>query len=177
MRRIWMVALLAGILAGCANVSRFEKDALVAHGEHLNNAPETLYYTLFIEIGRVTDANIMKVLVKLTPDAPPILLSEVKPESVARYLPRFVPPPQWPEHLKKKATEYQAYVGGGFHITFDDGRFISIGICSHCSGGREYPVIGTPNGNDFYTLPLTEQQLIDVFGSPGRVYKVNEVRY
>lgn len=172
-----MVALLTGILAGCANVSRFEKDALVAHGEHLNGSPETLYYTLFIESDRVADANIMKVFLKLTPDAAPILLSEMKPESVAKYLPRFIPPPQWPEHWKKKATEYEAYVGGGFHITFDHGRFISIGICSHCSGGREYPIIGAPNGHEFYTLPLTEQQLIDVFGSPSRVYKVNEVRY
>lgn len=172
-----MVVLLTGTLSGCANVSRFEKNALVAHGEYLNGASETLYYTIFIESGRVVDAHIMEIFLKLTPDATPILLSELNPESVARYLPRFIPPPQWPEHWKRKATEDEAYVGGGFHITFNNGRFVSIGICSHCSGGREYPIVGTPDGDAFYSLPLTEHQLIDVFGSPSRIYKVNEVRY
>ena len=76
--------------------------------------------------------------------------------------------------LKKAAEDY---AGGGFHITFSNGRLVSLGICSHCSGGREHPVIGTPDGHTFYSLPLTEEQLEDVFGPPNRIYKVNEVRY
>lgn len=172
-----MVVLLIGTLSGCANVSRFEKDGLVAHGEPINGASETLYYTIFIEIDKVVDDQIMQAFLKLTPEATPILLAELNPESAARYLPRFVPPPQWPEHWKKKAEEDEAYAGGGFHIVFRNGRFMSIGICSHCSEGREYPAIGIPGGNAFYSLPLTKQQLIDVFGSPSRLYKVNEVRY
>ena len=169
--------VIPGILSACANVSRFEKDTLVAHGEHLNNAAEVLYYLISIESDKIIDAPAMDILLKLTPDATPLLLSELRPESVARYLPRFTPPPQWPEHWKKKAMEKESYSGGGFHITFNKGHVVFVGICSHCSGGREHPVIGTADGHTFYSLPLTEQQLKAVFGPPNRVYKVNEVRY
>ena len=169
--------LLTGTLSACANVSRFEKGALVAHGEHLDGSPEILYYLISIKNGRIVDDPLNDIFLKLTPEAAPLRLLELRPESVARYLPRFTPPPQWPEHLKEKAMKSDAYSGSGFHITFDNGRLHSLGICSHCLEGREYPIIGTPDGHRFYSLPLTEQQLIDVFGAPDRVYKVNEVRY
>jgi hypothetical protein len=177
MRCIWVVMLFTATLSACANVSRFESGALVAHGEHLNGASEILYYSIFIESGGRADVHMKDIYLKLTPDATPLLLSELRPGSVSRYLPRFNPPPQWPENLKEKAMETEAYSGGGFHITFNNGRLLSVGICSHCSEGREHPIIGTPDGNRFYSLPLTEQQLKDVFGMPDRVYKVNEVRY
>jgi len=177
MRNILMVVVLSGILSACANVSRFEKGALVAYGEHLNNAAEVFYYLIRIKSDRVVDVHMMDILLKLTPEATPLLLSELRPEFVARYLPRFTPPKEWPEHWKMQAMEIEAYSGGGFHITFRDGQVVYLGICSHCSGGRENPIIGTPDGDKFYSLPLTEQQLKDVFGPPSRVYKVNEVRY
>ena len=177
MRWIWMAVFLTGTLSACANVSRFENDALVAYGEQLNGARETLYYSIFVDGGRVVDTHIMDVFLKLTPDASPLPLSELRPELVAKYLPPFIPPPQWPEHWKNKAKEEDAYSGGGFHIKFNNSRLLSLGICSHCFGGREHPIIGTPDGHTFYSLPLTEQQLIEVFGPPNRIYKVNEVRY
>lgn len=177
MRRILIAIGLAGILSACANVSRFEKDAFVAHGEILNGTPEVLYYSIFIESDGTVDAYKADILLKLTADATPLSLSKLRPESVARYLPRFTPPPQWPEQWKKKAMEAETYSGGGFHITFKNGRLVSLGICSHCSEGREHPVIGTADGHLFYSLPLTEQQLEDLFGPPDRIYKVNEVRY
>lgn len=178
MRWIWVLLLLLsiGAMSGCANVSRFEKGALVAHGEQLDGATEMLYYTISINTDRGVDAQIMNVSLKLTPDSTPIPLSELNPETVSRYLPRFIPPQQWPELWKKKEAEYETYAGSGFHIKFDHGRLIYIGICSHCFGGREYPIVGVPDGHAFYSLPLTVQQLIEVFGVPSRVYKVNEVR-
>jgi hypothetical protein len=48
---------------------------------------------------------------------------------------------------------------------------------SHMENGRESPIVGTPDGQHFYELPLTERQITEVFGSPDRIYKVNEVRY
>ena len=177
MRRILLIIFLAGILPACANVSRFEVGTLVAHGEQLNGSHEPLYYSIFVDGSRKADDRIMGVLLKLTPDANPLKLSELNPELVAKFLPKFVPPPQWPEHWKKKAKEEDAYSGGGFHIKFKNGRLNSVGICSHCAEGLEHPIVGTGDGKVFYSLPLTEQQLIDVFGQPGRVYKVNEVRY
>ena len=172
-----MGILLAGMLLACTNVSRLEKDSLVAHGELLDGAQEPLYYTIFIDFNKSVDARILVSLMKFSNDAPPLSLAELRPELVAQYLPPFVPPPQWPDSLKKKATEDDAYTGGGFHIAFKNGRLASVGICSHCSGGREYPIVGTPDGQKFYELPLTERQLTEVFGSPIRIYKVNEVRY
>jgi hypothetical protein len=177
MRWIWILMLLTGALSACANISRFEKGSLVAYGEHLDGAPEMLYYSIYIRSGTVDDIHTIDILLKLTPEAPPLLLSELLPESVGRYLPRFLPPPQWPEHWREKAKETEAYSGGGFHITFDSGRLLSVGICSHCSGVNEHPVIGTPDGHNFYSLPLTKQQMKDIFGLPSRVYRVNEVRY
>jgi len=176
-RRIWLVVFFAGTLSACANVSRFEKDALVAHGEELNGANGPLYYSIFVDGSRAVDARILNVYLKLRPDAAPLMLSEMRPDIVAKYLPMFIPPPNWPEQWKKKANEEDAYSGGGFHIKFKNGSLLSVGICSHCAGGREHPVVGTPDGHSFYSLPLTEQQLIEVFGKPDRLYMVTEVKY
>ena len=172
-----MVVLLAGTVSACASVSRFEKDAVTAHGEKLDGSRESLYYSIFIDLSNAVDSSTLNIPLKLRPDAPSMPLSELRPEVVAKYLPRFTPPPQWPEKWKKKAREQDAYTGGGFHIVFKKNRVVSIGMCSHCAGAREHPVIGTPDGHAFYALPLTEQQLIEVFGQPKRIYKVNEVRY
>ena len=177
MRLNLMGVLLAGILLACSNVYRFEKSSLVAHGELLNGAREALYYSIRIDIRKDVDARTMSALVKLSPEAAPLKLSELCPELVAEYLSPFIPPPQWPNHWKQKAKEEDAYNGGGFHITFKNDHLLFVGICSHCAGGRKYPIIGTPDGQRFYELPLTEKQIIEAFGSPNRIYKVNEVSY
>jgi hypothetical protein len=172
-----MEILLAGMLFACTNVSRLEKDSLVAHGELLDGAQEPLYYTIFVDFKKSVDTRIMSSLIKLSKDVPPLSLAELRPELVAQYLPPFIPPPQWPESWKQKYKEDDAYAGSGFHINFKNGRLSSVGICSHCSGDREYPIVGTPDGQKFYELPLTEKQVTEVFGSPIRIYKVHEVRY
>lgn len=165
------------LLSACANVSRFEKDILVAHGEPFDGAKEPIYYSIFIDGSHHAEKRILSALVKLSPNTPALPVSELKPDIVSKYLPKFIPPQNWPENLKNEASEYDAYSGGGFHINFKEGAFISLGICSHCSGNREHPIVGTPDGKTFYTLPLTKQQLMAVFGKPDRVYKVSEIRY
>ena len=177
MRWFWMGILLAGMLFACANVSRFEKESLVAHGEILDGAQEPLYYLIWVDFNKSVDTRIMGSLVKLAQDAPPLSIAELRPELVAQYLPPFTPPPQWKDSWKQKAKEDDDYTGGGFHIKFKNGRLLSVGICSHCAGGIEYPIVGTPDGQQFYELPLTEKQVTEVFGSPNRIYKVHEVRY
>ena len=177
MRLIWMEILLAGMLFACANVSRIEKDSLVAYGELLDGAQEPLYYSILVDFNKSVDARIMGSLIKFAKDASPLSLAELGPELVAQYLPPFIPPPQWPDSWKQKAKEDETYTGGGFHIKFKNDRLVSVGICSHCGGGREYPIVGTPDGQQFYELPLTEKQVTEVFGLPIRIYKVHEVRY
>ncbi len=177
MRLILSLILLTSTLSACANVSRFEKSSLVAFGELLENSHQPLYYLIRIDSKKSVDERTMAALVKLAPDSPPVPIDALRPEFVAGYLSPFTPPPQWPDAWKQKAQEDEVYAGSGFHIGFKDGTLTYFGICSHCAGGREYPVVGTPDGQNFYPLPLTEEQVIEIFGSPDRVYKVNEVRY
>jgi len=176
-RRVWWVVFLAATLSACANVSRFEKDVLVAHGEPLNDASEPLYYLIFIDGRRTVDPRILSVYLTLRPDAPPLRLADMRPDIVAEYLPVFIPPSNWPEQWKKKIKENDVYSGGGFHIVFNNGNLLSVGICSHCAGGREHPMVGVPDEHAFYSLPLTEQQLIEAFGKPHRLYKGTEAKY
>lgn len=169
--------LLTIMLPGCANVSRFEKNNLVAFGERLEGSQEPLYYLVRIDVQKSDDARVMSSRLKLSPDSPPLTLEELRPAAVADFLSPFTPPPQWPDTWKQKANAEDVYAGNGFHIRFEGGQLLSVGICSHCAGGREQPMVGTPDGQHFYTLPLTEQQVIEVFGAPDRIDKVGEVRY
>ena len=177
MRLLFIGILLATTLSACANVSRLQRESLVAFGEQLNGASAPLYYLIRLDLMKSATARTTSFFLKLSPDSPAIAFSDLRPELVASYLPPFTPPKEWPEFLKEKAKKDVAYAGGGFHITFENNRPTYIGICSHCNNGREYPTVGTPDGQHLYTLPLTEQQLSEVFGSPDRVYKVSEVRY
>ncbi|WP_036192140.1 hypothetical protein [Marinobacterium lacunae] len=177
MRRFLILTLLALLLSACANVSRFEKNSLVAFGELLDTSNEPLYYLIRIDLKKSVDSRIMSSQLKLTPESPPIAIGEIQPEFVASYLPPFIPPPQWPDAWKLKAKEEQVYAGNGFNIVFKEGQLVFIGICSLCTGGREDPIVGAPDRQQFYRLPLTLRQVIEVFGNPDRIYKVNEVRY
>lgn len=177
MRRILILIFLAAIVSACANVSRFEKSSLVAFGQPLGNSKEPLYYLIRIDLKRPASSRVMDSQLKLSPDSPAIALVDIQPEFVARYLPPFISPPQWPEEWKLKAKEQQVYAGNGFNITFKEGQLIFIGICSHCAGERHDPIVATPGGQNFYTLPLTERQVIEVFGHADHISKVNEVRY
>lgn len=177
MQRIFIGLLLLAILSACANVSRLERGSLVAHGELLDGSREPLYYSISIDLKQAADSRTTSSLLRLATDSPPLAIRQLRPEWVARYLPSFIPPRQWPEAWKQKAKEEDVYAGNGFHIRFKDGRLLSVGICSHCAGGREGPVVGTPDGQHYYALPLTQRQVTEVFGPAGRIFKVNEVRY
>lgn len=177
MRWTWLGILVASLLSACAGTSRLETDALVAFGSRVDGALEPLYYLVRIDIEELANARIMSSLVKFSPEAPPMPIAELRPQEVARYLLPFSPPPQWPDYFKQKAKAYDEYHGGGFYVAFKDDRLVSLGICSHCGEGREAPIVGTPDGRHFYPLPLTEQQVTEVFGSPDRIRQVREVTY
>lgn len=177
MRFISFAVLFVALLAGCAGVSRFERGPLVAFGEVLEGAAEPRYYSIGIYTDRPVDSRVMQALVKLSAEASPVSIAELRPEVVAPYLEAFIPPPQWPESWKQKSREYEQYSGAGFHIKFMDGRLVSVGICSHCDKIRQSPVVGTPDGLKFYALPLGEPELAEVFGASEKIRKVREVTY
>lgn len=175
-RAAWIIVAML-LVSGCANVSRYQSGSVVAYGERLDGAAEPLYYAIRLDQDGVIDAHAGGVLLKLAAEAEPVAISALTPELVAQFLPAFEPPPQWPRHLQEKARRDDAYAGGGFHIRFSAGRLQSVGICSHCEGRIEAPVVGSRETGVLYRLPLTRQQLVDVFGEPERLDNVNEVRY
>ena len=177
MRQVLIAILFTAVIWSCANVFRYERNAIIAHGEVLNASKEPLYYSIWIDLTKSINEGTMDIRLKLTAESPPVSLRELNPKLVAQYLSPFTPPPQWPNRLKQKAKEEEIFAGGGIQIKFKNGQLLFVDICSHCANGRENPVVGTPNGQHFYNLPLTEQQIIEIFGSPKRIYKVNEVRY
>jgi hypothetical protein len=134
LRTIATCVLLVVALCGCAGVSRYERGPLVAFGEPVDGASEPLYYSVSIDLRRPSDPRVMSALVKLGPQAPPMAVGAFRPETVSRYLPPFSPPPQWPQQLRQKAKEFEAYEGGGIYVSFKDGNLVFVGICSHCSG-------------------------------------------
>lgn len=174
--RFWGFVLLI-VLSGCAGVSRFEKGPLVAFGEPMEGNPAPNYYLIRINLEKQSDTRVQQALLRLNPEAPPSPINGLRPELVARYLKPFSPPPQWPQAWREQSRADETFAGGGFNIAFKQGRLVYVGICSNCAGTRQSPVVGTPDGLHFYSLPLRRDQLIDVFGLPARIYRVNEVRY
>jgi hypothetical protein len=177
MRNIIFFLTTLIILLGCASVSRYEKSNVVAFGEILNNTNEPQFYLLDINIENTDNSLLPEFLVLLSPEAKPILSTKLNPDYVSKYLPDFIPPPQWPQKWKDKAKLYNAYEGNGFYISFKNARLISFGACSNCGGAKYSPVIGKSDGNVFYKLPLNLDQLVEIFGDPDKLYKVGEVRY
>jgi hypothetical protein len=176
MRFMNAALLLMLLLPSCAGVSRLDKGPLVAYGEHLEKSPEPLYYLIRINCEKQDLTPALRALVRLGPEAEPLAITDLTPEFVSRHLPRFEPPREWPDAWKEKARKEHAYAGGGFHIAYnDDGRLAFVGICSHCYPSRQSPVVGTPNGRIFYTLPLTTEQFTEVFGPAERSRKQREV--
>jgi hypothetical protein len=170
-------ALVSVVLCGCGGVTRYERGPMVGFGEPVGGASEPLFYLVNIDPRRGEDPRVMTALVKFGPEAPPMAIGTLRPETVSRFLPRFSPPPQWPQFLREKALKDDAYEGGGFFVAFKEGRLISLGVCSRCAGERHSPVVGTPDGLRFHALPLTQQQVEDVFGPAFAIRSVQEVRY
>lgn len=164
-------------LSGCSNVSRFEKGPIIAYGEPLDNSKQPLYYSIYFNAAKVDDPHVLNLYIKFSKQSPSFTIKQLTPSLVAKHLAPFIVPSQWPETWKAQARQEESYAGNGFHIRFKDNKLLSIGLCSHCSGRHDFPIIGTTDGNHFYTLPITEPQLIQLFGKANKLYKTNEVRY
>jgi len=167
------------LLTACANVSRFEKGAFVAFGQKLDGSPEPLYYLMRMDLSRSNPAETPAFSLKLSENGPPVPWDRLTVDTVSAHLPKFVPPPVWPEKWKAEAAKRDAYEGAGYYIAFRDGRLEYLGLCSHC--GKDFPEpppgIGPPDGATFFRLPVTEAQLVSVVGRPDRIYNVREVSY
>ncbi len=158
-------------------MTRFETPGVVAHAEQLDGSDEPLYYSIAIDIYKAQKSELPDIRLKFDDNGSSFALSELTPSIVSRYLPPFEAPPQWPKSWKEKAAKEDAYEGAGYYIKFEQGQAVFVGLCSHCAGGRASPVVGNKEDTHFYTLPLTERQMTEIFGPPRKRSKANEVYY
>ena len=178
MVKLFFFALLVLFVGGCANTSKFIKEPLIAYGMKGTDGNDTVrYFMLRIDLKKYPDNPLPPFLIELTPGAAPIQFIELTAEKTAMYLPSFVPPPQWPDHWKAEARKEQSFEGNGIYISFKEGKLIYFGICTDCGGKHFAPRIGGATGNALYPMPLTLEQLSEIFGPPEKLYDVSEIRY
>lgn len=178
MVKLFFYALLILFVSGCANTSKFVKAPLTAYGTKGTDGNETVrYFMLGIDLKKYPEEPLPPFQVELSPGSIPIQSLELTVEKTAMYLPPFVPPPQWPEHWKEEARKDRSFEGNGIYISFREGKLIYFGICTNCGGKHFTPRIGDADGNALYPMPLTLEQISDIFGPPDRLYNVNEIRY
>lgn len=174
-----VLALLGAalLLGGCSHVSRVDAGHLTAFGEPLERPEESLYYLVRIDNrGRPPD-ELPPLAIRFPAADRPIAFDALTPSVTARYLPAFVPPPQWPDTWKEKASRQTAFEGGGIYVHFEAQGPSFIALCSHCHEGRHSPVLCTADGSVCHQLPVTYEGLIELIGPPDRVRRVREVTY
>jgi len=132
---------------------------------------------VWIDLQKKTDARVLAAQIKLAEQAPLVAIGALRPEFVARYLPAWEPPPQWPEIVKQKARQDDNYQGGGIYVSFRQGRLVYVSLVSQLRGEHFYPQVAAPASPELLSLPLSRAQMEAVFGPPRRVYRVSEVRY
>ena len=179
MNPLLVLALLGSalLLGGCSHVSRVDTGHLTAFGEPLEQPEQYLYYLVRIDNrGRPPD-ELPPLAIRFPAADRPIAFDALTPSVTARYLPAFVPPPQWPDKWKEKASRQTAFEGGGIYVHFEAQGPSFIALCSHCHGGRHSPVLCTADGSICHPLPLTYEALVELIGPPDRVRQVREVTY
>ncbi|MDG4867943.1 hypothetical protein P8631_08010 [Guyparkeria sp. 1SP6A2] len=174
-----MGCLLAALLTtGCANVTRFDAGRLTAFGEPLERPDVVLYYLIRLDARAISTEALPRFTLQMPGAEAPVPLADLTPSLTAAHLAPSVPPPQWPDTWKEKARQTTAFEEGGFYLAFqEDGSLAFLSICSHCSGGRETPVLCGEDGHPCHAVPLTQSRLIEIVGPPDRVRKVIEVTY
>lgn len=172
-----LLILLVVMLGGCANIWRMENGPLTAFSESVHESPDPRFTMVWVNLQKQTDARVLQAQIKLANDAPLTPLGALRPDFVARHLPAFVPPPQWPDSLKEKARQDDSYQGGGIYVSFRDGRLIFVSLVSRQGAERFTSQVAAPGSTTLLTLPLSRTQMEQVFGPPRRLYRVSEVRY
>lgn len=171
--RLLLIGLLLATLAGCANIWRMENGPLTAFSE----SSDPRFTMAWVNLQKQTDPRVLQAQIKLAENAPLVAIGALRPEFVARYLPVWEPPPQWPESVREKARQDDAYQGGGIYVSFRQGRLVFVSLVTQQGGERFAPQVAAPGSMKLLTLPLSRAEMEAVFGPPRRLYRVSEVRY
>jgi len=143
-----------------------------------------MYDRIFIKIEKVPGKVVPLFCVQLSPSVDPLRSDQLTELTVSKSLPEFEIPKYWPQTWKISALENQDFVGNGFYISFKNGslQFMSMGTRQQ---DPDEPItkpvspakVGPADCLSIYTLPLTKEQFVEIFGQPDRDDKVSEVYY
>jgi hypothetical protein len=177
-----LLLVLQLLLVGCAGVYRYDTQDVTAYGGKLGTGNEPLYYSLAVDFEKGNGDIATVLAIKFAATDAPVTLDELTPEEAARHLPPWEPPKQWPEGVKQREKNrlkgYQVYSGKGAYLSFREGKLAYLAFCSHCEGKRfQPPLIGRAGSDTAYSLPLTENQLRAIFGTPTRLKRQREIYY
>lgn len=167
--------------AACSSIPRLEKEGIVAYGFQ-NGDP--MYDMISIKIEKVPGKIVPPFCVQLSPSADLLRSDQLTELTVSKYLPEFEIPKYWPQTWKLKALENHDFVGNGFFISFKNGRLQFLGMGTRQQDPDEpitKPVspakVGPADCHSIFTLPLTREQFVEIFGEPDREGSVSEVYY
>lgn len=168
-------------LAACSSVPRLEKEGIVAYGFQ-NGSPR--YDNISIKIENTPGKIVPLFCVQLSPSADPLRSDQLTELTVSKYLQEFEIPKYWPQTWKLKALENQDFVGNGFYLSFKNGTLQFLGMGTRQQDPDEpitKPVspakVGPADCQSIFTLPITREQFVEIFGQPDREGFVNEVYY
>ena len=142
------------------------------------------YSMLSLDIERHGKKALPVFCVQLSEAAEPVRSDRLTPEYVARYLPPFQWPSYWPEIWREKARAYEQFEGNGYFISFRSGRLALISLDvreTDPENPKPRPTtparVGHADCGHLYSLPITREQFVEIFGPPDRADTVNEVYY
>lgn len=180
-RKALILIISVFILDACSTVPRIEKQGIIAYGFKDDMQK---YDSISINLDKVPSRLVPQFCLVLGPNAKPLRSDRLTEDSVSEYLPKFKIPKYWPETWKKQASEINAFEGHGFYIAFENGILKTIGMGTRQSNPNEPitnpvspAIIGPIDCQNFYQLPITRHQFVEIFGEPEKENMVREVYY
>ena len=178
-----LVLTLMLALSACSSVPRIDKGPITAYGFGQSNTPPR-YDSIRINMMGHPDDALPDACIQLSPTSEPIQIRQLTLEYVRNNLPKFIFPKYWPDIWRKKHEQLEEFQGNGYFISFEQGllRFLSLTtyeidpiVPKPRPAGP--PSIGPANCNTLYVLPLVQEQFVEIFGQPDKVWRTHEVYY
>lgn len=160
------LAILCPLLGGCIQLIPQYYRVLTWNGARAEarlNKLSSGYTSLFVNPEMVGRDFTIRM-----PDGKVLRASEINLASVSNYTPEMLidkyPDDRTVVRILFESPSFWGS-GGGYAFDFRHGRLFSIGVAADASfPGNHGPAIGKADGSVIYAMPLSENQLIDLFG-------------
>lgn len=185
---MWRSYVLAFFLtifvSGCSSVSVYKNDSITAYGgSGVDGRGEEVFYLIKIDMDSMPLTVADQIVLSLNEQFQ-VSLSQLTFELVSQTMPAWEPPKQWPEYVKQKTFDenrkrgIEDFAVEGTYIAFKNRRLWQISLCSHCEGNRHITAALSRKGLlAQYRLPLSEDQLREIFGEAKSITTQNEIYY